>query len=350
MLVSAGLVPGYLRAQSALLRGNGATSFAFQTPASKEAFRELVTPNADFFIRNHFGTPQISADSWSLEVNGLVSTPLKLSYADLVLMPSVRRPFTMECAGNVAGGIGVGNAAWSGVPLAELLKQAGPRSGATTVVFHGADSGDGEGVPPNTHFARAIPLERAMDASTLLAYEMNDSPLPADHGFPLRAFVPGWYGMDSVKWLARIEIMGQPFQGYFQQKQYMAIRDNGERRPITRMLVNSKFLRPSEGEEIPVMTYRVEGVAWAGERKIAKVEFRVGPVGTGQTATIAASSAAMTWTPWSYDWHIPGPGQYTLEVRATDDEGHTQPDARDPDRQDAYELNTPHRITVTARS
>ena len=329
-----------------MLRRDRSPSLAFQEPSLKE----LVTSNADFFVRNHFRTAQISADSWNLEVNGLVSTPLKLSYDDLVLVPSVRRAVTMECAGNVSGGIGVGNAVWSGVPLAEVLKRAGPKSGAITVVFHGADSGEGEGLPPDTHFARAIPLEKAMDGSTLLAYEMNGTALPADHGFPLRALVGGWYGMDSVKWLTRIEIIDQPFQGYFQQKHYVAIRDNGERRPVTHMLVNSKFLRPSEGEEIAVKTYRVEGTAWAGERRIAKVELRVGSGGTWQPACVPASSEAMTWIAWSYDWHVPGPGKYTIDVRATDDQGHAQPDARESGRQDAYEFNAPHRITVVVRS
>jgi DMSO/TMAO reductase YedYZ molybdopterin-dependent catalytic subunit len=348
MLVSPGLIPGYRSLQSALLIGNGAGSLAFQA-SSKAPLGGLITSNTDFFIRNHFRTPQIRSDSWTLIVDGLVSKPLKLSYSDLLLASSVRRPSTMECAGNVSGGIGVGSAVWSGMPLAELLKQAGPKSATTTVVFHGADSGDVEDAAMNTHFARAISLEKASDSSTLLAYEMNGSPLPADHGFPLRALVAGWYGMDSVKWLTRIELTDQPFQGYFQQNYYVALRAHGERRPITRMLVNSKFLRPSEGEEIHANSYRIQGVAWAGERKIAKVEFRAGPGENWQTATMVASSASMTWTAWSCDWRITSSGKYTLEVRAIDDEGQTQPEVRDPDRQDDYELNTPHRITVTVR-
>jgi DMSO/TMAO reductase YedYZ molybdopterin-dependent catalytic subunit len=350
ILVSPALVSCFPVLQSALALGNSRPSPVLQLPPSKEPPRELITSNADFFVRNHFRTPQISSDSWSLEVSGLVSTPLRLTYADLLLGTSVRRSLTMECAGNLSGGIGVGNAVWSGVLLSELLKQAGPKSGATTVVLHGADSGEGDDVPANTHFARSIPLEKAMDVSTLLAYEMNGSPLPADHGFPLRALVAGWYGMDSVKWLTRIEVTNQPFQGYFQQQYYVALRANGERRPITRMLVNSKFLRPSEGEEIRAKTYRIEGIAWAGEGKVVKVEFRAGPAEPWQPVAMASSSTPMTWTSWSYDWRVPRPGKYTLDVRATDDEGRTQPDARDSDRRDAYELNTPHRITVAARS
>lgn len=345
-----GLLPSWVGMQSALFAGHRPRGLVLQSSLPKQAPGGPVTANGDFFVRNHFRTPQISTDSWSLAVDGQVSTPLKLSYSDILLMNSVRRTITMECAGNVSGGVGVGNAMWSGVPLADLLKQAVPKPGASTVILHGADSGGGDDLPASTHFARGIPLEKAADASTLLAYEMNGSPLPADHGFPLRALVGGWYGMDSVKWLTRVEISDKPFEGYFQKTHYVALRAKGDPRDVTRMLVNSKFLRPSEGEEIRTKTYRVEGVAWAGEAKIAKVEFRAGPGEAWQTVTTAASPAPMTWTPWSYDWQIPASGKYVLEIRATDGEGHAQPDARDPERQDAYELNTPHRISVTVRS
>lgn len=349
-LASGGLLSSYLRGQATLLRALGPAGPNLQTAASNETVKGLFTPNIDFFIRNHFATPTINAEAWNLEIGGLISRPMKLSYSDLLLMFSVRSPSTVECAGNRSGGAGVSTAVWSGVPLVDLLKQAGLRPEATTVVFHGADSGDVEGLPPGAHFARGIPLEKALDPATLLAYEMNGEPLPKDHGFPLRALVPGWYGMDSVKWLTRVEILDKSYTGYFQQEEYMSVRANGERRPVTRMLVNSKFLRPSEDEEIHLKTYRVEGVAWAGERKVAKVEARVNPGGAWQPAALAATPLAMVWTPWSYDWQVPGSGQYTLQVRATDEDGHTQPDVRDPGRKDFYELNTPARVSVSVRS
>ncbi|HUJ96280.1 MAG TPA: sulfite oxidase [Terriglobales bacterium] len=347
-LASGGLASSYLKARGLFLEGNPSLRSG-AAATSPEIAKELVTSNIDFFIRNHFSTPQIDADKWALEIGGLVSSPLKLSYADLLLTASMRHPVTIECAGNRSGGGGVSTALWSGVPLAELLKQAGLRSGATNVVLYGADSGGGGEVPPGTHFARAIPLERAMDPSTLLAYEMNGEPLPADHGFPLRAVVPGWYGMDSVKWLTRIEVLDKPFDGYFQKEEYMALRLKGDPQPVTRMQVSSKFLRPSEGEEIRVKTYRVEGVAWAGEHKITKVEVRIDPGGVWQTANLAAAPVAMVWTAWNYDWNVARPGSYTLQVRATDEEGRIQPEIRDPERKDSYELNTPARVNVTVR-
>jgi DMSO/TMAO reductase YedYZ molybdopterin-dependent catalytic subunit len=345
-LASGGLISNCLADRAALLGAAVTSMSSARMSGADAAATGLITPSTDFFVRNHFGAPGISSDTWALDVAGLVSKPVQVSYSDLLLMPSLEHPFTLECAGNPPGGGGVGTPVWSGVPLAALLKEAGIQEGASAVVFHGADSGDGEGVPPGAHFARAIPLEKAMEPTTLLAYQMNGDPLPADHGFPVRALVPGWYGMDSVKWLTRIEVLGQPFEGYFQREQYVSARTNGERQPITRMLVNSKIIRPLEGEEIRSKTYRVEGAAWAGERKVAKVEVRLSGGGDWQRASLEAMPAAMVWTPWSYDWHIPRPGQYTLEIRASDEDGNTQPDARDPNRKDLYELNTPQRVGV----
>jgi DMSO/TMAO reductase YedYZ molybdopterin-dependent catalytic subunit len=345
-LVSGGLAWRHLGRPADLLFAKNAFSQAPQTNTSSPNTKELVTSNIDFFIRNHFTAPKISDDAWQLEIGGLVSKPLKLSYSDLLLMPSVRRPSTLECAGNASGGAGVGTAVWSGFPLRDLLQQAGLKPGATTIVFHGADSGEGENVPPGTHFARAIPLEKAMEPGTLLAYEMNGEPLPAEHGFPLRALVPSWYGMDSVKWLTRIEVLEPPFKGYFQDEKYVSLGAHGASRPITVIRVNSKFLRPLEGEEIRAKTYRAEGVAWAGERKIARVEVRVGG-GAWQPANLSASSSTLIWSRWSYEWQVPTSGRYVLEVRATDEGGGSQPDVRDPDRKDPYELNTPHSVNVT---
>jgi DMSO/TMAO reductase YedYZ molybdopterin-dependent catalytic subunit len=324
---------------------------ASQTPRTTPdaTVRGLATANSDFFVRNHFPVPNVRDETWSLDVAGLVSKPLTLSYPDLLLMPSVRQLVTLECAGNPPGGTLVGTSVWSGVPLSALLKQADVGREAGMVVLHGADSGDSEGAPPGTHFARAIPIEKAMNPSTLLAYEMNGDPLPEAHGFPVRALVSGWYGMDSVKWLNRIEVLNQPFAGYFQLERYVSVRGNGERKPITRMGIGSRMVRPTEDEEIRSGTYRVEGVAWAGERKVAKVQVRVNGSGDWQPANLQASPAAMVWTPWSYNWHIPRSGQYTLDVRATDEDGNVQPDAHDPDRKDPYQLNTPHRVRVNAR-
>ncbi len=346
---SAGLSSSYLKGQVGSLVAGAAPRFGVGAATSSDAIKGLVTPNGDFFIRNHFRTPTISEEGWTLEIVGMVAKPLRLSYSDLLLASSVRRPLTLECAGNLSGGGGVSTAVWSGLPLESLLKQAGVQGGATTVIFHGADSGEGEGVPPGTHYERAIPIDKAMDPTTLLAYEMNGAALSPEHGFPLRALVSGWYGMDSVKWLTRIEVSQSPFKGYFQQEHYVAVKSNGDRQIITRMRVNSKFLRPLDGEDIHGKAYQIEGVAWAGEGKISKVELRFGGDGAWQPAVMGDAAVPMVWARWSYPWSIPRPGQYSLEVRATDDDGNSQPLTRDPNRKDDYELNTPHRIRVNVR-
>jgi DMSO/TMAO reductase YedYZ molybdopterin-dependent catalytic subunit len=340
------LAATHLRAEPSLSLARLALKPMLDAVGSGAVPKVLVTPNADFFIRNHFKTPTINEDKWALEIVGKVDKTIKLSYSDLLLASSVRTPLTLECAGNLSGGAGVGTAVWTGVPLETLLKHAGVQAGANIVVLHGADSGDGEGVPPGTHFARAIPLEKAMDPTAMLAYEMNGAPLPPEHGFPLRALVSGWYGMDSVKWLTRIEVSSDPFNGYFQKQRYVEERSSGERKPITRMRINSRFIRPLNDEEIHGKSYRLEGVAWAGENKVSTVELRFDGSGAWQAAVLSDVPVPMVWTPWSYAWEAPRAGQHTIEVRATDDAGNSQPLARDPARNDEYELNTPHRIVV----
>ncbi len=350
LAATTGLASRYLSGQVSSLRARSAFNGFLDAASLNESGKSFVTPNADFFIRNHFTTPKISEEKWSLEIGGIVANPIRLSYSDLLLASSVRRPLTMECAGNLSGGRGVSTAVWSGLPLGDLLKEAGVPTGATTVIFHGADSGEGEGIAPGTHFARAIPIEKAMDPSTLLAYEMNGAPLPPEHGFPVRALVAGWYGMDSVKWLTRVEVSQEPFKGYFQQEHYVALKANGERQIITRIRVNSKFLRPLDGEEIRVKSYGIEGVAWAGEGKVSKVELRFDGSGPWQPAVVGESPVPMVWTRWSYAWSIPRPAQYAIEVRAADDTGNSQPLARDPDRKDNYELNASQRVSVNVKT
>src|SRR5258708_4457747 len=176
-----------------------------------------------------------------------------------------------------------------------------------------------------------------MAPSTLMAFEENYSPLLTEPRFHLRALVFGWYGMDSVKWLTRVEVLREPFKGYFQQERYVALKLSGERQGITRMKVNSKFVRPSDGEQIRVMAYRIEGVAWAGERKVSTIELRFNSSMPWQPVALDQSPTSMVWVQWSYAWNIPRPGQYLIEVRATDDRGDSQPLVRDPDRKDDYE-------------
>ena len=221
-----------------------------------------LTPADRFYIRSHFAVPTLDAGAWRLKVEGAVRDPLELSYEDLRKMPTRTVTATLECAGNgrvflspaVKGAQwalgGVSNAEWIGVPLSAILKRAGLNSGAVEVVLEGADSGEIKDPPKPSgpiHFARSIPLSRASLPEVLLAYKMNGEDLSPSHGFPLRAVVPGWYGVASVKWLTRLIVTQTPFNGYFQSVDYADwIRLNGipTRVPLTEMQIKSQIARP----------------------------------------------------------------------------------------------------------
>src|SRR5258706_8130059 len=169
---------------------------------------EWNTPVDLFFVREHFPAPSVSSAGWKLSLGGAVATPLEISFDDLAAQPRKALPVTTECAENpIAGGL-VSHAEWSGVSLASLLAKTRPRAEARFVRLSGADG-----------FSRSIPIEKAMHPDTLIAHSMNGEKLPVNHGFPVRAVIPGWYGMDSVKWLRSVEVLtgDAPAQGYLRQ-------------------------------------------------------------------------------------------------------------------------------------
>ena len=194
----------------------------------------FITPTKSFYVRTHFPIPTIDRDAWWLHVDGEVEKPFAIDYEELMTLESVTTPATLECAGNnrsflepkvkrVQWGLGaVGTAEWTGVPLSVLLDRATLKPNAWEVVLEGADGGmleDPKSPPGELKFARSIPLEKAR-RDVLLAYKMNGEDLLPEHGFPVRAIVPGWYAMASVKWLQRIIVTDRPFTGYYQTLDY----------------------------------------------------------------------------------------------------------------------------------
>src|SRR5437870_5467261 len=203
--------------------------FPFSTLSSS------LTPNEQFFVRSHFSVPNLDLRNWELKVEGRVARQLVLTYDELTRMPARTVTMVMECAGNSriflspkVGGLqwelgAVGNAEWTGVPLAEILQRAGLKPDAVEVVLEGADSGEikKEPISPGKiSYARSLPLSKALTPEVILAYQMNGEPLTSAHGYPLRAVVAGWYGMASVKWLRRILVIDRVFRGYFQTSDY----------------------------------------------------------------------------------------------------------------------------------
>src|SRR5213593_1339070 len=210
----------------------GEAPLNLETPFEK--LDSFTTPTESFYVRTHFPIPSIDRDAWWLHVEGDVEKPFAINYEELLELDSATIPATLECAGNnrsflqpkvkgVQWGLGaVGTAQWTGVPLSILLDRAGVKADACEVILEGSDHGildDPKSPPGELTFARSIPLEKAR-RDVLLASKMNGIDLPAEHGFPVRAIVPGWYAMASVKWLQRIAVTDKPFNGYYQTLDY----------------------------------------------------------------------------------------------------------------------------------
>jgi DMSO/TMAO reductase YedYZ molybdopterin-dependent catalytic subunit len=309
--------------------------------------KELFTPNDLFYIRSHFKAPSLKRDGYKLAITGAVEKPFELVYRELLSMPSVTLPATLECAGNgriflipqVKGAqwqLGaVSTAQWTGIPLSALIDRAGLQPGACEIVFEAADKGipKEEPVPPGEiHYARSISVDKIPDV--LIAYAMNGQEIPRDHGFPLRAIVPGHYGMASVKWLTQIRAVIAPFTGYWQTSDYAywEVQDgNPVRRPLGSMALKSAIARPRTREFIPAgQTYNVFGAAWGGHKPIVRVELSTDDGATWHLVRFLDEEKPFVWRRWQFDWNVPDKrGVYQLKSRATDAEGTTQPSEHD---------------------
>jgi DMSO/TMAO reductase YedYZ molybdopterin-dependent catalytic subunit len=342
------------------------------------ALDSFLTPTDRFYVRNHFAMPKLDVRTWRLRVEGHVRKPLELTYDDLRKIPQRTQVVTLECAGNARSFLtpkpkgvpwelgAVGTAEWTGVPLFNLLGLAGlptdeqellrfVRSGAE-VLLEGADSGllkeDPRPQGP-VSFARSLPLSRAWKPDVLLALRMNGSDLPPAHGYPLRAIVPGWYGMASVKWLTRIVVLERPFRGYFQTIDYSYWQKQdglAVLTPITDLQVKAAVARPAPQEVVAANSnYRVHGAAWAGEAEVAKVEVSTDGGTTWAEAKLLDDAVPHAWRRWEYAWRTPAqPGAYTVRARATDKSGRVQATERDPDRRN-YMISHVLPIPVTVR-
>jgi DMSO/TMAO reductase YedYZ molybdopterin-dependent catalytic subunit len=290
-----------------------------------------VVPNAQFYVRNHFGIPDLDRSRWRLEVGGLVERRLSLDLARLRAMPSVTAVIMLECAGNGRAGLqppapgdqwGLGAAStaeWTGVRLTEVLDQAGMQATAQEVVFRGADSGHVDGRGGRVRFERSLPVGQLGQAGALLAYDMNGEELPAQHGYPLRLIVPGWYAVASVKWLTEIELTGEPFRGHFQVDRYHI---GG--RPLRQQQVRSVIVEPAPGAAVDPGEITIRGLAWSGAAPIARVEVRVGDA-PWQPAALTGERHRHSWRRWELSARFASTRGVTIQARATDLAGRTQP-------------------------
>src|SRR5687767_13686673 len=247
-----------------------------------EALRHDVTPAGMHFLLTHFDVPFVaSAEEWCVELGGRVQNPLSLSAAEVQKLPATTLRVTLECAGNGRANLeprwqtqpweygAVGTAEWTGTPLRHLLERAHIEADAVDIAFLGADRGFDAGREHDC--GRSLTPALAMNDDLLLVWAMNGAPLPPQHGFPLRLVVPGWYGMASVKWLRRIEVLAQPFDGYQQVGNYVYRQKRGDAGvPVTTMRVKSLMVPPgipdwyTRHRVVEAGSVELTGRAWCG--------------------------------------------------------------------------------------
>jgi DMSO/TMAO reductase YedYZ molybdopterin-dependent catalytic subunit len=301
----------------------------------------ITAPNL-LFVRDHFPEPTVSLDSWNLRIEGQVDRPYQLGFADLVEMPSKTVQAVLECAGNAAHGSAVSNGLWEGVPISSLLEPARPAADAAFVLLEGADSGSLLQDGPPLPYSQVVPIEKCRDDSSLVAFKYNDLTLPKRNGFPARALFPGWYGMDSVKWLRRLVVLRADEQEPALQRSGMNRlynRVTGEKTVrLSAVQVKSAIAWPTESLKLPAGHYVVWGFAWSGADAIRKLSVSVNNGNDWDAARLEQQADRLSWVRWSYVWEAK-PGDYALMSRAVDAGGNEQPVRRDAARKDGYELN-----------
>ncbi len=307
-----------------------------------EALRYPVTPLGLHYLLIHYDVPAVDPAAWRLVVDGRVERGLALSLDELRERPSVTRRVTMECAGNGRARQtpralsqpwlleAVGTAEWTGTPLRPLLEEAGLEDSAVELVFSGLDRGIEGGV--EQRYQRSLPVGEAFGDHVLLAWEVNGQPLPPQHGFPLRLVVAGWYGMASVKWLARITAVEAGFRGYQQVRAYRYRQHPDEAGvPVSRIAPRSLMVPPgipefiSRRRFVPLGPCRLEGRAWSGWGTIVEVQVSADGGGDWTPAELDPPSGPHAWRRWSLTWEPEAPGDYQLCCRATDETGRSQP-------------------------
>ncbi len=325
-----------------------------------ELLTDLITPNDLFFVRNHAPTPLLDAESFRLRVTGdAVDGETELSYEDILGLPSSSLTAYLECAGNwrgfsqiltgrlAQGGQwhrgAVGCAEWTGVKLADVLDRAGLKSSAVDVNLVGLDDGG---------FNRPMPIAKALDSDTLLVHTMNGAPLPPDHGYPIRAIVPGWAGSNSIKWLGQIRVSASKLWVKANTTSYVMIgpawpsaeHQPAEGEPITVLNVKSVLALPWPAA-LGAGLHRIGGFAYSPHGRVQSVVFSTDEA-EWRPARLLEPVLARAWAQFEFDWEAVA-GEHTVRVRATDERGNTQPlTARHNTK--GYLLNAPlpHPITV----
>ncbi len=298
-----------------LLRSSSSSSVT--QPANPSAlFAQNITANSDFYrVDVNIFPPSVDGSTWQLSVSGLVSTPMTLTLSQIQQMTYYDQYNTLECVSNTIGGDLISTAQWRGVRLSDVLAMAGLQSSAEYIVFRAVDGYD-----------VAIPLASAMQDGTLLVYEMNGEPLPTDHGYPLRAIVPGLYGMMNCKWITSIEAVSTQYEGYWQVRGWEndAHYQTGSEIVIPGGAQITDRFGITGSSSVPLGMVPIAGIAFAGDRGISLVEVSTDGGNVWTQASLVPPLSENTWVFWSAQWNPPSKGQYKLMVRATDGTGAVQ--------------------------
>ena len=331
--------------------------------ARLELLTGLTTPNELFFVRNNSRSVDLDAANWSLTVEGdAVDRAIVLSFDELLRLPQRTLTSYLECAGNhrvmfdllqgrAAKGTqwgrgAIGSAEWTGTSLADVLSLAGITDDAVSALLVGLDPESPEG-----GFRRVMPVEKAMHPDTLLAHRMNGEPLPRDHGFPLRAIVPGWVGSSQIKWLGRIVVSREPQWTRNNTTSYVLIggdfepEGSADGQVVTVQSIKSALSLPWPAR-LSANRHQLEGYAHSPHGDIASVEWSDDGGATWRRANMAGRQVDYGWAQFHFEWDA-SPGEHTIMTRATDVDGNTQPDSV-PFNEKGYLFNQPlpHPIVV----
>src|SRR5213595_3018035 len=306
-----------------------AAAFSYDGTQYKGPIVQSITPNDLFYcVTKNVVDPKVNVDLWHLEIGGLVQNAATWRFQDLMGFKPTTQETTLMCISNGLDAGLISNAVWKGLPLRDLLDQAGVLSGAARVRLQGVDN-----------YTDTIPLEKAMEPTTLLAYEMNGVPLPDRHGYPLRVIVPGYFGEKNVKWLTMVEVTDANTKGFYEAQGWGPDFSTPTRSridvPDDWVFVSlSKLTAPIE----------VKGIAFGGDRGISRVELSFDDGQTWSDAEIYYSGGNLAWSLWKAQWTPSAAGDYPLLVRATDGEGNVQ--EWEEDRGPFSGVSGLHRINV----
>lgn len=337
----------------------------YETPVA--LLDSFLTPLDAFYVRCHMPVPtQLDEAAWTLAIDGDVATPTTISVAEIKTLPPASVTMTLECAGNgrvyfdppVAGVQwrkgAVGTAKWTGARLADVLKRAGVKAGSTHVWMASADRPLGSQPP----FVRQLALAKATDPDTILAYAMNDQPIPALHGAPLRLIVPGWEGAYSVKWLNKLTVASREHDGFWVATAYRypvkrvapgAAVDAKDLQPLMGLAVKSLITAPLDGAVVAPGRVTVAGFAWAGDHAITRVDVSVDAGATWQPARLTGTAAKYAWRRFELAFDATKQETHTILSRATDAKGQVQPFVPQWNPS-GYLWNAPDQISVEVKA